>query len=233
MKTYKITFKSLLVYLLSVILMQGLSDCKSTSLKSSDRGENNSSTSKTGISKSKSPADYAIKASAVGGLAGNFIEKYMDKQATQLSQDLAFLAQVERKGEGIKVTLNTGILFKDNSYSLIPDPQASLKRLSETLNIYKDTEILVAGHTSNIGDEKQNQALSVKRAASFADFLQAHGVSPLRIVTQGFGENTPKVSNGSEAGQRQNNRIELAVIANPTLKEQAKTEAAASRVSKK
>jgi len=216
--------------MLSITLTQGLSDCKSTSLQSSNKGEN---TIKTGTSRSKNPADYAIRASAVGGSAGSIIEKYMDRQAIQLRQDLAYMAQVERLGEGVKITLNSGILFKDDSYSLISDPQKSLERLSETLNSYKETEILVAGHTSNIGDEKQNQALSVKRAESFTDFLQAHGVSPLRIVTQGFGGNTPKVSNSSEAGQRQNHRIELAIIANPTLKRQAKTEAAASRVSKK
>lgn len=230
MKTPQITLRSLFVYLLSILLMEGLSDCKSTSLKSSKPTE---STSKTGISRSKSPADYAIKASAVGGAAGAVIQKYMDKQAVDIRQNLAWLAQVERVGEGVKVTLNTSILFADNAYRLLDDPQPNLKKFTGTLNTYKDTEILVAGHTSNEGEAKSNQELSVKQAESLADFLQAQGVSQLRIVTQGFGESTPKVSNNSEAGQRQNNRIELVIIANPTLKQQAKAEASAARFSKK
>jgi outer membrane lipoprotein SlyB len=66
-------------------------------------------------SKSKNPAVYAIIGSAVGGIAGTFIGKYMDKQAEKLKKDLDVLADVERVGEGIKITMKSGVLFDFNS----------------------------------------------------------------------------------------------------------------------
>lgn len=233
MKTNKTSVQVLLIYVLGILLMAGLSDCKSTSHLNKS-GQETASTSKNSISKSQNPTNYAITASAVGGLAGNIIEKYMDKQAVQLRQDLAAIAQVERLEEGIKVTINSGILFKsDSSYTLSPDPQEILKKLVNTLSNYKDTEILIAGHTDNVGGAKQNQLFSEKRAESLADFLQSNGVPQLRMVIQGFGEFTPKVSNGTENGRRQNQRVELGIVANQNLKAQAKKEAAETNVSKK
>ena len=233
MKANKITVKSLIIYVLGGMLIAGLSDCKSTSnLKKSSNSP--SSTSKNVISRAQNPTNYAITASALGGAAGSIIGKYMDKQVLQLNQSVSGIAQVERFGEGIKIILNSGVLFKsDSSYALSPDPQPILKQLANTLVTYKDTEILIAGHTDNVGTAKRNQSFSEKRAESLADFLQSNGIAQLRMVIQGFGEYTPKVSNGTENGRRQNERIELGIVANQTLKAQAKKEAAETGVSNK
>jgi outer membrane protein OmpA-like peptidoglycan-associated protein len=233
MKANKITVNSLIIYVLGGMLIAGLSDCKSTSnLKKSSNSP--SSTSKNVISRAQNPTNYAITASALGGAAGSIIGKYMDKQVVQLNQSVSGIAQVERFGEGIKIIINSGVLFKsDSSYALSPDPQPILKHLANTLATYKDTEILIAGHTDNVGTAKRNQSFSEQRAESLADFLQSNGIAQLRMVIQGFGEYTPKVSNGTENGRRQNERIELGIVANQTLKAQAKKEAAETGVSNK
>ena len=203
-----------------------LSDCKSTpKLSNSKSSAIKPSASNSSVSKSKNPARYAIKASAVGGIAGTIIEKYMDKQAAQLRQDLEGISQVERVGQGIEVTLNSAVLFKPNSYELVTDWQPKLKKLAETLLVYKDTEMLIASHTSNVGSAEENQVLSQKQAESLADFLQAHEVSVLRLVTQGFGQDTPKILGDTEDARRQNQRVELVIVANTALKKQAKREA--------
>ena len=211
-------------FTLSTILL--LSDCKSTpKLSSSKPSVSKPSAPSRSISKSKNPARYAISASAVGGVAGTIIEKYMDKQAAQLRQDLEGISQVERVGQGIEVTLNSAILFKPNSYELVTDWQPQLKKLTETLLVYKDNEMLIASHTNNVGNAEENRVLSQKQAESLADFLQAHEVSMLRLVTQGFGQDTPKVLSDTEDARRQNQRIELVIVANTALKKQAKREA--------
>ncbi len=81
---------------------------------------------------------------------------------------------------------------------------------------------MVAGHTDSQGSLKINQALSEKRAEALSDFLQAHGVPQLRIVTEGFGETTPKASNKTLDGRRQNQRVEVVVVANQRLKEEVR-----------
>ncbi|MFN8344639.1 MAG: OmpA family protein [Spirosomataceae bacterium] len=202
-------------------------------MKKSGKTTSSTPKNKNVISRAQNPTNYAITASAVGGVAGSIIGKYMDKQMIPLNQSLSGIAQVERFGEGIKITMSTAVLFtSDSGYVLSPDPQPILKQLANTLVTYKDTEILIAGHTDNVGTGKENQVLSEKRAKAFADFLEANGVSSLRLVRQGFGEYTPKVSNGTESGRRQNERVELGIVANQTLKAEAKKQAAAASVSK-
>jgi len=221
MNTTKKTVKSLLFVSVSFSLIIGLSDCTSTSFLSRTK-EKTVSPAKHGQSKSKDPANYAISASVVGGLPGTRIEQYMEQQTIQLRQQLGSIAQIERLGEGIKITFQSAILYPEGSYVLSNDPQPFVKKLAHVLQDFKDTEILVAGHTDSQGSLKVNQALSEKRAEALADFLQAHGVPQLRIVTEGFGETTPKVSNKTLDGRRQNQRVEVVVVANQRLKEEVR-----------
>ena len=221
MNTTKKTVKSLLFVSVSFSLIIGLSDCTSTSFLRRTK-EKTVSPAKHGQSKSKDPANYAISASVVGGLPGTRIEQYMEQQTIQLRQQLGSIAQIERIGEGIKMTFQSEILYPTGSYVLSNDPQPFLKKLALVLQDFKDTELLIAGHTDSQGSLKTNQQLSEKRAESFADFLQAHGVPQLRIVTEGFGEMTPKVSNKTLDGRRQNQRIEVVVVANQRLKEEVR-----------
>lgn len=172
-------------------------------------------------SKSKNPAVYAIVGSAIGGVAGAVIGGYMDKQAKQLEEDLAKVAKVERIEEGIKITMSSGLLFGFDSYNLSAKNQEGLKKLAKTLEEYEDTEILVAGHTDSIGDEKYNERLSEKRADAVANFLSANGVKRSRLVIRGYGEDSPAQPNETKAGQDANRRVELAIVANEKLKKDA------------
>src|SRR4051812_20114840 len=67
----------------------------------------------------------AIIGAAVGGTAGAAIGHYMDKQAAELQRDLKD-AKVERVGEGIKITFNSGILFDVDSDKLRPEAKTNL-----------------------------------------------------------------------------------------------------------
>ncbi len=172
-------------------------------------------------SKSKNPAVYAIVGSAIGGVAGAVIGKYMDKQADKLEKELAGIAQVERVEEGIKVTMDSGLLFGFDSYDLGQNSKSELIKLSEILNEYNETEILVAGHTDDIGSETYNQKLSEKRANAVANLLVGKGVKRNRLVVIGFGESAPAYTNGTPVGQEKNRRVELAIVANENLKKEA------------
>ncbi len=227
-----ITSRRLFIFLIHLLFIAGLSGCTSTpNVRKS--GNDTSGASKQTISRSKNPANFAIVASTIGGAAGAVIEKYMEKQAAALNQDLSGVVLVERIGEGIKITVSSVVLFESDTYALSNTPQEQLKKMAKTLINYKDTELLIAGHTDGTGDAKQNQILSEKRAESLADFLVAHNVPQSRMVTQGFGEQTPKVSNGTDEGRRMNQRVEIAIVANQTLKKDAKRQAEQNKISKK
>src|SRR5712692_1221441 len=73
-----------------------------------------------------------ILGAAIGGTAGLLIGHYMDKQAEEMKKDLKN-AKIERVGEGIKITFDTGILFKTNSSDLQPEARKNIEDLAKIL----------------------------------------------------------------------------------------------------
>lgn len=162
----------------------------------------------------------AIIGAAVGGAAGILIGHYMDKQAAELKKDLRG-AEVERVGEGIKITFHRGIEFAVNSSELTTSSKTNLKELAEVLNKYDDTNILIEGHTDNTGKLDYNQTLSEKRAASVSGYLKTLNVSGTRITNVGYGPQQPLDTNDTAAGRQKNRRVEVAIFANEKLKKKA------------
>lgn len=163
----------------------------------------------------------AIIGAAVGGVTGGVIGHYMDKQAAEIQKDVQG-AKVERIGEGIKITFDSGILYDVNSASLKPEASENIAKLAKVLNKYPDTEILIEGHTDNTGDDKYNQELSVKRAESVSGYLKQQSIKSSRITTTGYGELQPLQSNETAEGRTQNRRVEVAIMADKKLKKAAK-----------
>ena len=172
-------------------------------------------------SQSDHTAEGAIIGAMIGGTAGALIGHYMDKQADELKKDLKG-AKVERVGEGIKITFDSGILFDFDSYKLRQISEENLSNLAKTLKKYDDTNILIEGHTDSVGAEEYNQTLSVERARSVADYLDLQGVNNNRFIVKGYGESQPVASNDTEAGRQKNRRVEVAIYANKKLKRAAK-----------
>jgi outer membrane protein OmpA-like peptidoglycan-associated protein len=162
----------------------------------------------------------AIIGATVGGATGAVIGRQMDKQAEELQRDLKG-ATVERVGEGILITFNSGLKFNFNSYELEPSTKENLNDLAKTLNKYDDTDILIEGHTDATGEDAYNMTLSNERADNVRDYLKSKGVKSGRIETKGYGESQPLQSNDSEAGRAQNRRVEVAIYANKKMKKMA------------
>ena len=162
----------------------------------------------------------AIIGAAVGGTAGALIGSYMDRQAEEMQKDLEG-AKVERVGEGIKITFDSGILFAVNSSSITDQAKGNIEKLSTILNKYPDTNILVEGHTDSTGTAEYNQTLSVQRAATVSNFAVSKGVVATRFSAVGYGENQPIAPNSTADGRRLNRRVEIAIFANDDLKDAA------------
>jgi outer membrane protein OmpA-like peptidoglycan-associated protein len=157
---------------------------------------------------------------AVGGASGALIGNYMDKQAAEIETDIEG-AKVERVGEGIKITFNSGILFDVNKANLKDYSRTELTKLATILNKYDDTNILLAGHTDSTGSDEYNLELSRSRAHSVADYLVIQSVNSERFSVHGYGESDPVATNDTEGGRAQNRRVEIAIWANEKLKKVA------------
>ena len=164
----------------------------------------------------------AIIGAAVGGTTGALIGNAMDKRAEEMRQDIEN-AKIERIGEGIKITFDSGILFQTNSSELQPTVMSSIESLAKILNKYQDTNILIEGDTDNTGTTEYNQTLSERRAKSVADYAKGLGVTGSRISTVGLGESNPIASNDTDYGRQQNRRVEVAIFANDKLRKAAES----------
>jgi len=168
----------------------------------------------------------AIIGGVVGGAAGAYIGNRMDKQAQEIEQEIPG-AEVERVGEGINVTFDetSGVYFATEKYAIEGQSREALQKLANILQEYPDTNILVEGHTDSTGSDAYNLTLSKNRAQAVTNFLTSQGISGGRIDTKWYGESQPKYDNSTVEGRSKNRRVELAIVANEELKEEARRQA--------
>ena len=162
-----------------------------------------------------------LAGAAIGGLAGNLIGKKMDKQAAELKQSVP-TAQVERVGEGINLTFESGLMFQVNSSAISESYKKDLNGAAEVFVKYPDTNIVIEGHTDDTGADDYNMNLSEKRAIAVKNHLESKGVKTERMTVKWYGETQPKYPNDSETNRQKNRRVELAIFANEEMKQQAK-----------
>lgn len=168
-----------------------------------------------------STAKGAIIGAVVGGAAGAIIGSRMNDRAETLERELDN-ATIERVGEGILVTFDSGILFGFDSSTLQAAARNNLGDLARVLaEDSDDYELLVAGHTDDSGSAAYNQGLSERRASAAADFLATQGISGRQIRIQGLGEMEPVASNETSAGQEANRRVEVAIFASAEYRDEA------------
>lgn len=166
----------------------------------------------------------AVIGGALGGVAGGLIGKKMDKQAAEIENSVPG-AEVIKAGEGIIVKFDSGILFGFDKSDLMPQAKTNIQKLVTSLNENSDTDILVVGHTDNVGRSEYNLGLSDRRAASVRSYAIAQGLSASRIRTEGKGASEPIASNETEEGRAQNRRVEIVIVANDKMKAEAKAQA--------
>ena len=156
---------------------------------------------------------------ATGAGAGALIGNYMDNQEKRLKQVKG--ANVERKGDQLVVKFNSAILFDTGKSKLKPASEKDLTEFAKVLKEYKDTDLIIEGHTDNKGKKKTNVKLSMARAKSVIAFMEGQGVEGDRLTPQGYADDRPVAPNDTDAGRAQNRRVQIQITANQQLAQQA------------
>lgn len=134
-------------------------------------------------------------------------------------------AEIQRIGEGIKITFDSGILYDIDKSDLRSVSKTNLAKLAKILNKYPDTNILIEGHTDDTGSDDHNMTLSKDRAQSVSLYLATVEVKSARFSIAGYGETQPIVTNDTTEGRQKNRRVDIAVLANDKLKKAAQEKA--------
>jgi outer membrane protein OmpA-like peptidoglycan-associated protein len=168
----------------------------------------------------------AVIGGVVGGTAGVLIGKKMDKQAQQIEEEIPG-AVVERVDDGIVVTFdeNSGVYFDTNKYNINEASETLLNKLAGILMEYPDTNVIVVGHTDSTGADSYNMTLSQNRAFAVTNFFTNKGLNSSRFTTNWFGEEQPIADNSTAEGRSKNRRVNIAIVPNEKMKDDAKKEA--------
>lgn len=121
--------------------------------------------------------------------------------------------------ESQKIELNKdytfeNIVFNINSIALSNNAKKEIKLIYELLEKRPDTQILISGHTDDIGASDFNKDLSEKRAKSVADYFVLLGLNKDRISALGYGNSNPISSNETDNGRNKNRRVSFKIVQN-------------------
>lgn len=152
-------------------------------------------------------ADYAFNVSADGYLF--YSENY---QLTAANGNKPFLLEIdlERLKVGTDMILKN-IFFNTNEYTLLPSSVTELATLKDLLKNNLNIHIEVQGHTDNVGNDLQNEKLSVNRAKAVYDHLIESKIDPERLTYKGYGENKPIAGNETEEKRKKNRRTSFII----------------------
>jgi outer membrane protein OmpA-like peptidoglycan-associated protein len=197
---------------LVTVLFLSLTGCSSTSPMESGKGP----TTKSDGHQLDHTIVSLISNAKVGGTLGTMINKQMDRQASELASKLKD-AKVMRFEEGILITIDSRLLFEEDSHQL-QSTNGMLKDFARILKKYDYTSAFIEGHTDNVGEEIYNTSLSERRAHEIENYLIGKGINDSRMKTRGYGERQPIASNDTESGRQLNRRIEIALFASENLR---------------
>lgn len=120
------------------------------------------------------------------------------------------IAQSER---GVQIFLPSSALFESGKSSLnVTESSAYLQRVAVLINTKTDKNVILEGHTDNLGNEALNQELSEARARSVREALIAQGIDAKRLSTAGYSFNRPVASNANDEGRKLNRRVEVVIL---------------------
>lgn len=98
-----------------------------------------------------------------------------------------------------------------NSSEVTLQQNRILAQVRQVLTIYPQAVVEVTGHTCTIGSESANLALSQSRAEGLREFLVENAIPSDQVIAKGMGQTRPVASNATDAGRRENRRVEITV----------------------
>lgn len=116
---------------------------------------------------------------------------------------------IKKEDKEFLVLAAKNVQFETGKATLKAQSFATLDKVAEILLKYPKYNLMIAGHTDNVGDKTANQVLSEERAQSCYEYLLSRSVDPLRMQYQGFGSSKPIADNKTTTGRDANRRVEF------------------------
>ncbi|XVJ68617.1 MAG: OmpA family protein [Rhizobacter sp.] len=120
--------------------------------------------------------------------------------------------RIKQVARGVQITGDDKVLFDTGKAEIKPEGLNFIALLAKALNERTKANVLVEGHTDNVGSASLNQTLSEQRAASIKQALVARGVNESRIQSAGLGFTMPVADNSTAEGRQANRRTDVILL---------------------
>ena len=111
--------------------------------------------------------------------------------------------------DALQQEINDNVFFVHDSNAITFEAQSILEKVVVAMQRYRLPAVTVSGHTDSLASRQYNLRLSRRRAASVVEFLTSREIDPMRLRSEGYGEDRPVVSNLSKQSRRLNRRVEF------------------------
>jgi outer membrane protein OmpA-like peptidoglycan-associated protein len=155
----------------------------------------------------KKPADLVLTVKEPGKVPQI---KLIPKEIEQ-GKPIKIENEIKPPKKGETYTIND-IKYKSNSSELTTESKFVLDEFALYLKSNTKIKIQIQGHTDDVGDDKNNMALSSDRAFTVMQYLQNTGIEGKRLSFMGFGETKPLLPNTSDENRAKNRRTEFIIL---------------------
>ena len=131
-------------------------------------------------------------------------------ESAQPNQVYGLELDIISKESGAEIILDN-VHFAHNSYELDKRSYEELDKLITYLHKYPEVNIVIEGHTDDVGGEADNQLLSENRAKAVYTYLLDALIKKERLEYIGYGESKPLVPNTTQEDRAQNRRTSFRV----------------------
>ncbi len=151
------------------------------------------------------PGKYSVTANANGYLFGTaYFEVDSEGRILKSHSDISLGGLVGGKTRLL-------IFFAFDQADLQPASAPELNRAVELMKAVPAMKVEIAGYSDSLGTVPHNMDLSLRRANAVRNFLMQQGISGDRIMTHGYGSQSPIATNATEEGRTSNRRVEFVV----------------------
>jgi len=113
---------------------------------------------------------------------------------------------------GVETVTFYDINFVKGKSTILAKSRPALKYIHDRMMANTSMQILIEGHTDNVGDEAALINLSLQRAEAIRDYLVHKGISQERMQVAGRGATQALFKNSTEDGREKNRRVEITMI---------------------
>ncbi len=143
----------------------------------------------------------------------NFTPSEKEKARDELKKEVPKGMDVDLDKRGLVVRMGD-LLFDFDSDKIRADTKEKLNKIAEILKRkYPDREIIVEGHTDDVGEKKYNYSLSERRAKGVSSYLMSK-LNHDKLSYKGYGSDKPLVEDKSKEGRQKNRRVEIIIKLN-------------------